>query len=87
LSLKLKKEKQNVGSGEFHMVSIRRVFYSYNNLLTKPFSLDVLVQDDDVLKVDEHSQFETKEDFFAAIERLLPVIKGDVEEEYEDRQG
>lgn len=75
--------------------SIKRVSYAYNSLLegSNPYFLDCLVVEDGETQLDVHKQFGTLEEFYQAVEEVIPVFcdetashleLGDVET-YEDR--
>lgn len=56
------------------MVSIKRVFYSFNSQLEKPYNLDIMVLQDNKTLVDKHGAFKTLEEFNAEVESILPVL-------------
>ena len=57
------------------MFELKRIAYSYNNMLENPFYLDALVQKDDQVLIDVHEAFETKEAFFTKINEIIPILE------------
>ena len=59
------------------MFELRRVAYTYNSALEghMPYFLDCLVQRDAEVLVDVHKQFESKEEFFTAVEEVVPLLE------------
>lgn len=60
-------------------VQIKRVSYSYNSLLEDQglpaYFLDCLVSQDKLTIVDKHESFKTREELYAAMEAVLPVLE------------
>lgn len=67
------------------MAEIKRVSYAWNSALSEAgqpgFFLDCLVAKDGQTIVDTHASYQSKEEFYEAVEGLIPLLSPDVEEE------
>ena len=63
------------------MVEIKRVSYAYNSALEaagqQAYFLDCLVSRDGVSVVDKHEGYKTRDEFYEAIEKIVPVLEGE----------
>lgn len=62
------------------MSQIARVAYAYNSILetegSPSYFLDALVMRDGATVVDIHQTYKSREEFFDAIEEIIPVLDG-----------
>jgi hypothetical protein len=62
-------------------VDIKRISYSYNSALEgigkKPYYLDCFILSDGEVLVDRHEAFNTRDEFYSAIEAVVPMLEGD----------
>lgn len=70
-------------------VEIKRVSYAFNSVLQESggrgFFLDCFISRDGETLVDTHNSFSTREEFWEAIEELIPVIEGAPDEDRQDK--
>ena len=54
--------------------SIKSIAYSFCEGFPQPYALDVVMVDDGKVTLDVHRKFETRDEFFEAMEGVIPMI-------------
>jgi hypothetical protein len=63
------------------MSTIKSVAYSFCDGFEQPYALDCVLITNGKLEIDVHGKYETREEFMAAIEGVIPMFKEPTQEE------